>query len=166
MCAVDDVEVVQHAARDQSPSADHTAKQINAEIAAAAAGVTGAERALAADALELQHTQTNLANAKKVDNADIRIATLALEGAKDGLAAAQAADQLLSGTIASAVASSCSTASTAAASGCRTLTSTRGFAHVEDQALTQQRVQGALDEARPRRAPHHLPDQEAVVQDG
>lgn len=88
-----DARAAELAARDQSPSSDHTSKQINAEFAAATAGVRAAERALAADSLELQHTQTNFANAKSKDSAEVRIATLALDAAKDQLSAAQAAEQ-------------------------------------------------------------------------
>jgi multidrug efflux pump subunit AcrA (membrane-fusion protein) len=81
------------AARDQSPSSDHTARQIRSEIAAAEAAVRAAERRLAMDSLVLGQVNDNLGANKTVDEADVKVAALALEQAKDDLSQAQAAEQ-------------------------------------------------------------------------
>lgn len=91
--ALKEAQAAEQDAQTQQPSSDHTARQIDAEIKSTAAARRGAERALAADSLELKHEQANVTSATTVDDADVKVATLALEGAKEQLDAAVAAQQ-------------------------------------------------------------------------
>jgi HlyD family secretion protein len=78
----------------QSPSTDHTARQIAAEVSAAKGGVKQAERALATDSLELKHMQSELADAKTADADAITVASQNVDDAKAALTSAQQVQQL------------------------------------------------------------------------
>jgi HlyD family secretion protein len=92
--------VAERAAREQAPSSDHNARQIQAEIAAAIAAVRGAERAVAAAQLDFDQAGHNLPAARSSDDAQVKRAALTLEQANDDLAqlkiAAQRAQQNVS----------------------------------------------------------------------
>ena len=81
------------AADKETPTTNHPAEQIAAEVAAAQASVKVAERALAADRLELRHLQSKVEGAKRKDVVDVKAATDAVDAAKEQLANAQLAEQ-------------------------------------------------------------------------
>jgi multidrug efflux pump subunit AcrA (membrane-fusion protein) len=90
--AVSDAQAAATTASKQSPSTDHPARQIAAEVDAANAAAKAAERVLAADLLELKHLQVGVQSAKRKDASEVRAATYAVEAAKDQLANARLAE--------------------------------------------------------------------------
>ena len=89
-----DAEAAVEAASGQMPTADHTSRQIAAEVSSATAAAKTARRTLVADSLELQHMQSDLADAKAADADGITVASQAVDDAKEQLASAQQVLQL------------------------------------------------------------------------
>ncbi|MBV9174613.1 MAG: HlyD family efflux transporter periplasmic adaptor subunit [Chloroflexi bacterium] len=80
-----DNDALKDATATQKASATATA----AQQAAADAAVLSVKRAITADTLEMQHLKTHLDTARVVDDQDVKLAQMDLDGAKDGLTQAQ-----------------------------------------------------------------------------
>jgi HlyD family secretion protein len=88
-----DARAALEAATGQSPSIDHPARQIAAEVSTASGAVRAAQRTLATDSLELKHMNGTIEGAKASDAADVKATTYALDAAKEQVASLQQAEQ-------------------------------------------------------------------------